>query len=397
MSPANPLRLILVSPLPPPVGGIATWTRVLMEELGHRSDVAVRHLDTAVRWRAVTHISPLARLSGGPMQAIRDYGRLKRMLRDGPADVVHICTSAGLALAKDVLMLRAVARHGAASVIHFRMGRIPALARTGGTEWRRLKACAEAASVALTLDARSASSLAENCPGADVRTMPNMVDIRAVDAALGGMRRGSTSAGCGDDAGPGRSDRGRVLGDDVGFRVAYVGHLLPAKGVTDLVQAAVASQREVDMELVGPVAEDYRRTLDALAGGASERVRLYYRGTLSHDDAIRAIAGASAFALPSHTEGFPNVVAEAMACGRPVLATDVGAIPEMLEPRGAAPCGICVAAGDQAGMAAGLRALCDDPEWRRAMGRNGRARAELEYSAPVVTRRLADLWRSVAP
>ncbi len=66
------IGVVLVSPLPPPPGGIATWTTLLLREMKRHADVHVLHVDTAVRWRDVTMLSPVARITGGARQALRD-------------------------------------------------------------------------------------------------------------------------------------------------------------------------------------------------------------------------------------------------------------------------------------------------------------------------------------
>lgn len=55
-----------------------------------------------------------------------------------------------------------------------------------------------------------------------------------------------------------------------------------------------------------------------------------FAGRLAHDQIVRWFGAADVFCLPSHAEGVPNVVLEAMACGTPVVATRVGGIPEVL-------------------------------------------------------------------
>ncbi|NLH99488.1 MAG: glycosyltransferase [Chthonomonadales bacterium] len=371
-----PLRVLLVSPLPPPVGGIATWTRILLREIACDPGIAVEHLDTAVRWRAVTQISAPARLLGGTAQALRDYLRFRSILRSITPDVVHICTSAGYALRKDLLMLRAAASRGVRAIIHYRMGRIPALAQSQGGEWDLLRQCTATAHTSVVLDRRSMRALREACPAADVRSLPNMVDLMAVDGVLGGLDN---------------SDANSAL--DCAVCLVYVGHVLPSKGVTDLVEACRLTGLRLRLEVVGPAEDAYCRELASRSG---DHTTLIFHGTLSHEEALETLRRGNVFVLPSHSEGFPNVVAEAMACARPVLATDVGAMPEMLDAESAEPCGICVEAKNPAALADAITLMAGDAGLRAAMGARGRRRAETEYAAPVVTRRLTELWREVA-
>src|SRR5262245_23805983 len=98
------LRVLLVSPLPPPEGGISTWTRQVSEVVSSlHPEVDLRVLDTAVRWRAVTRQSMPVRLAGGSVHAISQIRRFLKVARSWRPHVVHLCTSAGVALAKDYL------------------------------------------------------------------------------------------------------------------------------------------------------------------------------------------------------------------------------------------------------------------------------------------------------
>jgi glycosyltransferase involved in cell wall biosynthesis len=82
-----------------------------------------------------------------------------------------------------------------------------------------------------------------------------------------------------------------------------------------------------------------------------EDVRLI--GARPHDEIPEWIAAGDALCLPSHQEGCPNVVLEALACGRPVVASRVGAVPEFVD----ASCGAVVSPHEPEQLAAALRAV----------------------------------------
>ena len=108
-------------------------------------------------------------------------------------------------------------------------------------------------------------------------------------------------------------------------------------------------------------------------------------------DATVCLAAMDVFALPSRTEGFPNVLAEAMAMSRPCVSTDVGDAALVL-----GDCGEVVPPEDAQALARALARLLDMPaEQRAALGVAGRKRIEQEFSMARCTERFAAVYEDV--
>jgi glycosyltransferase involved in cell wall biosynthesis len=157
--------------------------------------------------------------------------------------------------------------------------------------------------------------------------------------------------------------------------VGAAGRLSPEKGLGVLVQAAerVCRQRpDVGFVLFGdgPLRDRLRHDI-ALAGLGGRFVLAGFRGDL---DGL--IPHLDLLALPSFTEGLPNVVLEAMAAAVPVVATAVGGTPEVVEE---GVTGHLVSPGDAEALAERLAQVLASPE-RQAMGRCGRARVLREFT-----------------
>jgi len=114
-------------------------------------------------------------------------------------------------------------------------------------------------------------------------------------------------------------------------------------------------------------------------------------GTVTGEAKAALFRTADVLALPSYFENMPNTVLEAMAAGRPVVATPVGAIPEMVE-EGAS--GFLVPVGDAEQLADRLALLGADAALRARMGARGRVLADQRYDMAVLERALAAEYRA---
>jgi glycosyltransferase involved in cell wall biosynthesis len=114
--------------------------------------------------------------------------------------------------------------------------------------------------------------------------------------------------------------------------IGYIGRLSPEKGVLQLVQAlpVILGDHQDFRVCIGGTGQLMESIETALkAEKISDRTDL--PGWISHDDLPRYFNRFRLLILPSYTEGLPNIMLEAMACGTPVLATPVGAIPDVIQ------------------------------------------------------------------
>ncbi len=174
---------------------------------------------------------------------------------------------------------------------------------------------------------------------------------------------------------------------------AYMGLIGKRKGVDVLLEAlAELNQSEVDFraQLGGNGEIDmYRARAEAL--GLSKKIQ--FLGWINEAGVDRILRTANVFVLPSRAENQPVSILEAMARGLPVVASDVGAIPETVIN---GETGLIVPAGDASALALALRELAEDPDRRRAMANAGRARWSELYSITASATRFAALYSRVA-
>jgi glycosyltransferase involved in cell wall biosynthesis len=173
------------------------------------------------------------------------------------------------------------------------------------------------------------------------------------------------------------------------LRLLAVGRLVEKKGFPVLLEAAARMHAPFHLRIVGagPMREELERQVARL--GLGDRVEL--AGPRTHDQLPAEYAAADVVVVPSVSDaagdrdGLPNVVLEAMASARPVVASDIGAISSAVVD---GHTGVLVAPGDAAALAGALEFLVDQPALRARLSRNARARAERDFELHTCTTRL---------
>ncbi len=181
------------------------------------------------------------------------------------------------------------------------------------------------------------------------------------------------------------------------FVIAYVGKLVSHKGVYVIPYALklLADEGLTNVHVVVAGRGAQRATLEKLLGIWNMADRFHFLDFLGYQEVHRAHSIANVFVLPSYPtltwqEQFGFVLAEAMASGKPVVASASGGIPEVVGDGG-----LLFPAGDFAGLSQQLLRLIRDAAFRAELGGKARARAEALFDPAKNAEALGELYRHV--
>lgn len=165
--------------------------------------------------------------------------------------------------------------------------------------------------------------------------------------------------------------------DELKPYILFVGRDIRRKGLLDLLVAFKQIMNQIDHNLVviGPTWAEVEQLAPALTVNLQARLKII--GRLSHEEVAVYMQGCKFFVLPSYLEGLPNVILEAMACGKAVISTAVAGIPEQVVD---SVTGCLVQPGDVSALAENIRVLAQNPDRCREMGQQGQARVVTEFT-----------------
>ena len=347
-------------------GGISQW-----------ADNIMRHYHSLSSPQVTVDILPMGRsasanttsLLGRVWSGVTDYSGIIReerhMLRQGKYDVLHLCTSASISLLKDLVMLGVARKHHVRTVVHFHFGRIPEVRRADSWEWKLLRRVIDKADMAVPIDQMSLDALTPSWSD-KVCYLPNPVAQVVSDFVRANANNRQ------------RDER----------MVFFAGHCIKTKGVYELVNAC-KQLKDVRLVLAGHIDDSVRRELLGMAGNEPW---LEIKGELPHEEILRLMMQCGIYVLPSYTEGFPNVMLESMACGCAIVATTVGAIPEMIGEENGRRYGLLVPPQDSERLREALRTLLDDNDLRESCRRNALQRVNERYNIESVWSKLTQIW-----
>lgn len=367
------LKIAMLAPVSA-VGGIATWAKTFLKYADPRL-CTYEIIDTTVHHYELGKKLDLR----GAALAVRDAAaRLVRLLKTvltfRPQLVYFTCAPSIGLVVRDSLYLFVLKLLRVPTVAHLHGGDTRGF--FGGNFLRRrivrsaLGTCRQI--IAIT---REVEKAAQDIFGNDrVEYLSNMIDdeiLQHGNAKSRGIRKESGT-----------------------IRLLNVGWQSPAKGSLDLIEALRYVSSPVSCTLVGVAADENRRAIETRIReldliGCAQMV-----GEKTGRDLVEAFINADIFILPSHSEGFPMVILEAMAYGLPIIASNVGNIGEMIAAGTDVPCGLLLEShgGDRPQRLAQLiDGLASDPALREEFGRNGRRRIGRLYVATAVVPRIEQL------
>lgn len=366
------MKVALISPYSDAlVGGIINWTKYVVNyHQKHSQDVELR---------LIYNRHPKGLYGTGTMfQSVRvglaNYlpvcKEFRKAVKEEELDVVHVSTSASFGLFRDLMIWRTAKKHGVKMCLHMHFGRIPLILNSKSWEAYLFRFLLKRIDRAVVMDMASYNALKTHGYN-NLCYLPNPLgeDVRKMIESSGDVKRDEK-------------------------RVFFAGHVTASKGVYELVEAC-RDIKGIKLDLYGKVlGENTYDELYRLAGESSEQW-LNIPGNKTMDEVIQAMKSCSVFALPTYSEGFPNVIIEAMACGCPIVTTPVGAIPEMLDINSDEPCGTCVGPRNEHELKEALISMLENAERAKEFGERAKKRVYEYYSMPKVWRQLTGIWKSL--
>jgi glycosyltransferase involved in cell wall biosynthesis len=166
--------------------------------------------------------------------------------------------------------------------------------------------------------------------------------------------------------------------------ILYTGVLIPRKGVHHLINAFAGVAQDFLQARLLLVGDEENKTYAAELKEQVKRLgvdeRVQFIGAMPQAELAAWMRRASVFVLPSVSEGLGRVVVEAMAAGTPVIGSNVGGIPDMVQD---GVTGFLVPCGDEKFLAEKIRWVLENPDKTREMGHCARAFAERFFSTKV--------------
>lgn len=351
-------------------GGMATWGAhiVYYFEAIHNPDTEL----IPVSFDRKTYIvdkqtSMLRRAINGLSELGKPVVSAIKMMRSQHIDTVHICTSGSLGLLIVYILARFAKKYKARSIVHFHMGKIPEILKKKDWEKYLLVKVLNGVDVIMTMDTISFNFLKEkgynnilNVPNPIAPSIVCMIDKQSKESIKSFKR------------------------------VFFAGHVVKTKGVYELTEACSAIDN-IELRIAGRCGEDVKKDLETIWG--DNNGKLIFLGEVPHEIVIKEMLETTILSLPSYTEGFPNVILEAMACGCAIVATDVGAIAEMLNFNKPDKCGVCVKLKDSNSLREELVLLLNNSEIATKYGENAKTKVYADYTMEKIWDYLSYGWR----
>ncbi len=369
------IKVLLIAPMPNPgcpIGGMGSVTENMLQFLeSNKQIVQLSFYNTLHKIRPITSTSLPIRILTGILNSLKTYFATLLIIKKERPDLIHLASSASFALIKDYLIVKTARRHRIPVVMHWHFGRVPELADSNNWEWYLFTKVIRSSTLSIVIDPKTYETI-QRQGSSNILYIPNAlapdVENRAKTRNGFNNKYHNTS------------------------RIIYVGHVIRDKGVFELVEACSKISSIKELLVVGSYSAEIKKELEGIAAIKANGTWLKFAGQLNKEQVLEIMSNSPLLVLPSYTEGFPMAIIEGMAMGCAIIATDVGAIPEMLALSGDTPCGICIPSRNTEMLRKAILTLLDNMEYARIMGQRGVQRVLYKYNGKKVNEEYLKAW-----
>ncbi len=339
------MKVLLISQLYPCFGGVQTWAREYIKYCkNHNIDIHV--VDASVTGKRSIDSNDRVDIKEEVNRCFSIWKNIKKELKNNKFDVVHLnsaCSSKGIV--RDYISAKLIKRFNSKLIVHCHCNIIDQLKGNAYFFDRLVKL----ADKVLVLNEESYDFTLKYKKD-NVYKVPNFIDESFI------------------------VDK-KEINDEI-KNILYVGHIRHTKGVGEILNAS-KSFKNINFLLAGPMVDkDLEVKLDNVS----------FLGPKTHEEVEKLYKKCDVFLFPSYTEGFSLSLLEAMACGLPIITTDVGANKETVGDGG-----IIVKLRDSGSIVDAINKL-SDKETRSKMSVYNIDRVKTFYTSDVVLDKLVKLY-----
>lgn len=292
------LSILLLSPLPPPAGGIATWTKKYIDRCNQKN-IKNYIVNTSTIGLRSNQINRRRNLLDEVIRTIRIIKNLKRSIKRKFVNIVHLNSSCGTyGIIRDYWCAKIIKKNNLKLVTQYHCN-IEDQIKNRVVQKIFLRKLVSISDKNLVLNLSSQDYLNREF-GKHSIVVSNFIDNKFI------------------------IDKKFNIIEDVN-KIVYIGHVQNSKGLKEIIAVAKAFP-EIEFILAGPISTDIN--------GYTLTENIVLKGSVNQDEVRELLRISDIFLFPTYSEGFSIALLEAMAMGLPIITTCVGANQDMLESNG---------------------------------------------------------------
>ncbi len=362
-------RVLLSGHLPPPMSGIGTYYETLLGSSLPRQ-VSLQFIDTSSRRRPLSQTGSWS--VSNLLSAVVDCIRFIKAVVVYRPEICHIATAFGLSFVKHSVCILVARVLGSKVLLHPHCS-FYILYEQQGKAWQWFVRQIIGICHGVVALSNEWKGLQEVVPDCQIYYLPNAINLLDyIDVGRENIKS--------------KSERQCL-------HVLYLGYLGKAKGSFDLICAAktILHQMEgVVFDLVGQEhAAGEMEQLNTRVAAAGLEQFIHIQSAVTGAEKIKLFRSADIFVYPSYHEGMPMAVIEAMACGLPIIATEVGGLPDLVCPDFN---GLLVPAGQPDQLAIAIHQLIINPQMRYSMQVGSFQLAQENFDIEKLVSQLLDVY-----